>query len=147
MRIVNDGGRITADMPLNRAVPCPSRLALPTLSHAHDHARTIRIATLSAYEQELESWVPAHPGCCRAWTLSVHGGPVDIHAPDAKGRWLLPGRGQRLSRTAPPMAGRHAAFASAATARVASGWPLRMVSALTRKTGRLLSQKARELWL
>ena len=62
MRIVNDGGRITADMPLNRAVPCPSRLALPTQSHAHDHARTIRIATLSAYEQELESWVPAHPG-------------------------------------------------------------------------------------
>lgn len=33
-------------------------LALPALTNAHDHARTFRSATLGAFEQPLESWLP-----------------------------------------------------------------------------------------
>lgn len=34
------------------------RLALPALANAHDHARTFRSATLGAFNQPLESWLP-----------------------------------------------------------------------------------------
>ncbi|MDB5829273.1 MAG: hydrolase, partial [Variovorax sp.] len=33
-------------------------LALPALANAHDHARTFRSATLGAFGQPLESWLP-----------------------------------------------------------------------------------------
>ncbi len=38
--------------------PLPRRLLLPALANAHDHARTFRSATLGAYGQPLESWLP-----------------------------------------------------------------------------------------
>jgi 5-methylthioadenosine/S-adenosylhomocysteine deaminase len=34
------------------------KLVLPVLSNAHDHARTLRSASLGAFEQPLESWLP-----------------------------------------------------------------------------------------
>jgi 5-methylthioadenosine/S-adenosylhomocysteine deaminase len=36
----------------------PRLLALPALANAHDHARTFRSATLGAFGQPLESWLP-----------------------------------------------------------------------------------------
>lgn len=58
MRISFDGERVHALTPLPAAVPGPRRLALPALANAHDHARTFRSATLGAFGQPLESWLP-----------------------------------------------------------------------------------------
>ncbi len=57
-RLVMDGGRISAVTPLEAAPAGRRRLALPALSNAHDHARTFRSATLGAFGQPLESWLP-----------------------------------------------------------------------------------------
>ncbi len=58
VRIVIEGGRIAALQPLPAAPSGPRKLVLPALANAHDHARTFRSATLGAYEQPLESWLP-----------------------------------------------------------------------------------------
>jgi 5-methylthioadenosine/S-adenosylhomocysteine deaminase len=59
------------------------KLVLPVLSNAHDHARTLRSASLGAFEQPLESWLPyvgllpgADPYLCAAtsFSRSVRGG-------------------------------------------------------------------------
>jgi 5-methylthioadenosine/S-adenosylhomocysteine deaminase len=59
------------------------KLVLPLLSNAHDHARTLRSASLGAFEQPLESWLPylgllpgVDPYLCAATSFarSVRGG-------------------------------------------------------------------------
>ncbi|MGI4779407.1 MAG: amidohydrolase family protein [Janthinobacterium lividum] len=57
IRIAPDG-RIAGIDALDRAVPGRRLLALPALANAHDHARTFRSATLGAFGQPLESWLP-----------------------------------------------------------------------------------------
>ncbi len=57
IRITSDG-RIASVETLGRAVAGRRRLALPALANAHDHARTFRSATLGAFGQPLESWLP-----------------------------------------------------------------------------------------
>ncbi|MBC7728274.1 MAG: amidohydrolase family protein, partial [Microbacteriaceae bacterium] len=76
-RIVIEGGRIAAINTLPAAPAGPRRLALPALANAHDHARTFRSATLGAYEQPLESWLPylgllpgADPYLCAATSFA-----------------------------------------------------------------------------
>jgi 5-methylthioadenosine/S-adenosylhomocysteine deaminase len=66
MRIELEGGRIRSIAPLadqaNQVGGShgrgPRLLALPALANAHDHARTFRSATLGAFGQPLESWLP-----------------------------------------------------------------------------------------
>ncbi len=58
VRIGFDGARIASIDPLPVPPAGPRRLALPALANAHDHARTFRSATLGAFEQPLESWLP-----------------------------------------------------------------------------------------
>jgi 5-methylthioadenosine/S-adenosylhomocysteine deaminase len=58
VRITFDGARIGSIDPLPVSPAGPRRLALPALANAHDHARTFRSATLGAFEQPLESWLP-----------------------------------------------------------------------------------------
>ncbi|CAN5891805.1 amidohydrolase [soil metagenome] len=61
VRLAIAGGRVASIGALNAAAAtAKSRrlLALPALSNAHDHARTVRSATLGAFGQPLESWLP-----------------------------------------------------------------------------------------
>lgn len=58
VRVAFDGARIAAIEPLPTTPAGPRRLALPALANAHDHARTFRSATLGAFGQPLESWLP-----------------------------------------------------------------------------------------
>ena len=55
---IDGGGRIAAVDALDHPVPGRRLLALPALANAHDHARTFRSATLGAFGQPLESWLP-----------------------------------------------------------------------------------------
>jgi len=58
VRIGLAGGQVASIEPLQGAPSGPRRLALPALANAHDHARTFRSATLGAFGQPLESWLP-----------------------------------------------------------------------------------------
>ncbi|MGJ7567619.1 amidohydrolase family protein [Variovorax sp. GB1R11] len=60
VRIALSAGRIQSIVPLagNASAGAPRLLALPALANAHDHARTFRSATLGAFGQPLESWLP-----------------------------------------------------------------------------------------
>lgn len=60
MRIALEGGGIRSVAPRADAAggSTPRLLALPALANAHDHARTFRSATLGAFGQPLESWLP-----------------------------------------------------------------------------------------
>ena len=58
IRIDGGDGRIASVDALDQAVPGRRMLALPALANAHDHARTFRSATLGAFGQPLESWLP-----------------------------------------------------------------------------------------
>ena len=58
IRIDGGDGWIAAVDALDHAVPGRRMLALPALANAHDHARTFRSATLGAFGQPLESWLP-----------------------------------------------------------------------------------------
>jgi 5-methylthioadenosine/S-adenosylhomocysteine deaminase len=60
VRIALEGGRIQSVVPLadEPGAGAPRLLALPALANAHDHARTFRSATLGAFGQPLESWLP-----------------------------------------------------------------------------------------
>lgn len=60
VRIALESGRIHSLSPLaDEAAPAgPRLLALPALANAHDHARTFRSATLGAFGQPLEGWLP-----------------------------------------------------------------------------------------
>lgn len=58
MRIAFDGARIASVEPLSVPAAGPRRLVMPALANAHDHARTFRSATLGAFGQPLESWLP-----------------------------------------------------------------------------------------
>ena len=58
MRISIDGEHIASVDSLPVPVAGPRRLVLPALANAHDHARTFRSATLGAFGQPLESWLP-----------------------------------------------------------------------------------------
>ena len=57
-RIAFAGTRIASIEPLPTPAAGRRRLALPALANAHDHARTFRSATLGAFGQPLESWLP-----------------------------------------------------------------------------------------
>ena len=87
MRIMLADGRVEALTPLRDAVPGRRRLALPALANAHDHARTHRSATLGAFSQPLESWLPflgltpaMDPYLCAAtsFSRSLRNGVVDL---------------------------------------------------------------------
>ncbi|MGJ7506482.1 amidohydrolase family protein [Variovorax sp. GT1P44] len=58
VRIGVAGGRVTSVEAQSGAAIGRRRLALPALANAHDHARTFRSATLGAFNQPLESWLP-----------------------------------------------------------------------------------------
>jgi 5-methylthioadenosine/S-adenosylhomocysteine deaminase len=62
MRIELAGDRIRSIAPLADKAASgtggPRLLVLPALANAHDHARTFRSATLGAFGQPLESWLP-----------------------------------------------------------------------------------------
>lgn len=58
VRIGFDGPHIASVESLPSPAAGPRRLALPALANAHDHARTFRSATLGAFEQPLEAWLP-----------------------------------------------------------------------------------------
>ena len=58
VRIGVAGGRVASIETQPGAGSDRRRLALPTLANAHDHARTFRSATLGAFNQPLESWLP-----------------------------------------------------------------------------------------
>jgi len=58
VRIAVAGGRVASIETQPGAGSGRRRLALPTLANAHDHARTFRSATLGAFNQPLESWLP-----------------------------------------------------------------------------------------
>ena len=51
-------GRIQDIVPQPQWDAACNKLVLPALSNAHDHARTFRSASLGAFEQPLESWLP-----------------------------------------------------------------------------------------
>ena len=57
-RVVVEAGRIAAIEPLPGQPAGPRRLVLPALANAHDHGRTFRTATLGAFGQPLETWLP-----------------------------------------------------------------------------------------
>lgn len=58
VRIGVAGGRVASIEARPGAASGHRRLALPALANAHDHARTFRSATLGAFNQPLESWLP-----------------------------------------------------------------------------------------
>jgi cytosine/adenosine deaminase-related metal-dependent hydrolase len=58
MRIHIARGKIQDIVPQQQEDVACSKLVLPALSNAHDHARTFRSASLGAFEQPLESWLP-----------------------------------------------------------------------------------------
>ena len=77
VRIALDGARVATVTPLAAPPAGRRRLALPALANAHDHARTFRSATLGAYGQPLESWLPflgvlpgADPYLCAATSFA-----------------------------------------------------------------------------
>ena len=87
VRVAWHDGRLTAIEPVAQPVPGPRRLVLPALVNAHDHARTFRSATLGAYGQPLESWLPylgvlpgVDPYVCAASSLarSARQGAVQV---------------------------------------------------------------------
>ncbi|MBO9644212.1 MAG: amidohydrolase family protein [Pseudacidovorax sp.] len=87
MRIRLDGGVVSAIEALPAPVPGRRRLALPALANAHDHARTVRSATLGAFGQPLEGWLPflgvvpgMDPYLCAATSFarSLRNGVVDL---------------------------------------------------------------------
>ena len=87
MRLSISGGRIAAIEALATPVPGRRQLALPALANAHDHARTFRSATLGAFGQPLESWLPflgvvpgMDPYLCAATSFarSVRNGVADL---------------------------------------------------------------------
>ncbi|MDB5894939.1 MAG: hydrolase [Rhodoferax sp.] len=57
-RLVVEHGLIAAIEPLPGPPVGPRRLILPALTNAHDHGRTFRTATLGAFGQPLETWLP-----------------------------------------------------------------------------------------
>jgi 5-methylthioadenosine/S-adenosylhomocysteine deaminase len=80
-------GRIASIDALAAPVAGPRRLVLPALANAHDHARTFRSATLGAFGQPLESWLPflgvipgVDPYLCAATSFcrSVRNGVADL---------------------------------------------------------------------
>lgn len=82
-QLVLEGGRIASVSPLAQPPAGRRRLVLPALANAHDHARTFRSATLGAFGQPLESWLPylgvipgADPYLCAATSFArtVRGG-------------------------------------------------------------------------
>ncbi len=86
-RIHIEGGHVAAIEALPAPVPGRRRLALPALANAHDHARTVRSATLGAFGQPLESWLPflgvvpgMDPYLCAATSFarSLRNGVVDL---------------------------------------------------------------------
>ena len=86
-RVRMSGGRIAAVESLGAPVPGRRRLALPALANAHDHARTFRSATLGAFGQPLETWLPflgvvpgMDPYLCAATSFarSVRNGVADL---------------------------------------------------------------------
>jgi len=58
VQVALSGGRVAAITALPTAPAGPRQLLMPALSNAHDHARTFRSATLGAFHQPLESWLP-----------------------------------------------------------------------------------------
>lgn len=60
VRIAMADGRVQSIVPIADEANAggPRLLALPALANAHDHARTFRSATLGAFGQPLESWLP-----------------------------------------------------------------------------------------
>lgn len=77
MRLAIDAGRVTQIGPLDAAPAGRRRLVLPALVNAHDHARTFRSATLGAFGQPLEGWLPylgvipgADPYLCAATSFA-----------------------------------------------------------------------------
>lgn len=76
-------GKISAVAPVVRSLAGDHAIVLPTLSNAHDHARTFRSSSLDAYARPLENWLPflgvipgADPYLCAATSFArtVHGG-------------------------------------------------------------------------
>lgn len=51
-------GRIQDIVPQPQGDASTRTLVLPALSNAHDHARTFRSASIGAFEQPLETWLP-----------------------------------------------------------------------------------------
>lgn len=87
MRIRLDGARVAAIEALPAPVPGRRRLAMPALANAHDHARTVRSATLGAFGLPLEGWLPflgvvpgMDPYLCAATSFarSLRNGVVDL---------------------------------------------------------------------
>lgn len=85
-RLSVDAGRITQIDALDAPAAGRRRLVLPALANAHDHARTFRSATLGAFGQPLEGWLPflgvipgADPYLCAATSFArtVRGGVSD----------------------------------------------------------------------
>lgn len=77
VRLQGDGARLGAIERLSHAPAGPRRLVMPALANAHDHARTFRSATIGAFEQPLESWLPflgvlpgADPYLCAATSFA-----------------------------------------------------------------------------
>ena len=77
VRIALDGAHVASVTALAQAPLGRRRLALPALANAHDHARTFRSATLGAFDQPLESWLPflglppgADPYLCAATSFA-----------------------------------------------------------------------------
>lgn len=86
MRLAIEDGQVSRVTALGATPPGRCRLVLPALANAHDHARTFRSATLGAFGQPLESWLPylgvipgADPYLCAATSFarSVRGGVGD----------------------------------------------------------------------
>jgi cytosine/adenosine deaminase-related metal-dependent hydrolase len=86
-RIAISGGRIASVQGLAAPVAGRRWLALPALANAHDHARAFRSATLGAFGQPLESWLPflgvvpaMDPYLCAATSFarSVRNGVADL---------------------------------------------------------------------
>lgn len=86
MRLLIEGATVARIGALGAAPPGRRKLVLPTLANAHDHARTFRSATLGAFGQPLESWLPylgvipgADPYLCAAasFARTVRGGVSD----------------------------------------------------------------------
>lgn len=87
VRVAVADGRIAEITPVSSAIPGRRRLALPALANAHDHARTFRSATLGAFGQPLETWLPflgvvpgMDPYLCAATSFarSVRNGVADL---------------------------------------------------------------------
>lgn len=86
VRLTLQAGRVQHIASLDAAPGARRKLVLPALANAHDHARTFRSATLGAFGQPLESWLPylgvipgADPYLCAATSFArtVRGGVSD----------------------------------------------------------------------